>query len=160
MHPSLSNPLIHLNSHMLVDIWISEHCVCGKIKNNFSTDFVNSLTYPQIHKHDGCSYIFILIIIGALFITLCLYYSTTPYTYPFISQFSNAPQRCNDSNNSCLATNFFSLASTHPLLLKTASFVVTDTRNWLPVAINFIPKKTLLIISIAFTLKIGFSACS
>ena len=160
MHPNLSDPLIHLNSYMPVDIWVSEHYLCGKIKNNFSTDFVNSLTYPQIHKHDGCSSIFILIIISTLFITLCLYYSITPYTYPFISQFSNAPQRSNDINNRRLVTNFFSLASTHPLLLKTASFVVTDTRDWLPVAINFISKKTLLIISIIYTLKIGFSACS
>jgi hypothetical protein len=160
MHPNLSNPLIHLNSYMLVDMWISEHYLCGKIKNNFSTDFVNSLTYPQIHKHGGCSYIFILIIIGTFFITLCLYYSITPYTYPFISQFSNAPQRCNDINNRRLVTNFFSLASTYTLLLKTASFIVTDTRDWLPVAINFISKKLLLIISITYTLKIGFSACS
>ena len=134
---------------MLVDVWISEHCVCGKIKNNFPTDFVNPLTYPQIHKHGGGSYIFILIIIDAHLITHHICYSINPFynTYPFISQLSTFSQRCNDFKNRCLVTNFCSLASTHPLLIKTASFVVTDTKDWLPVAMNFISKRSLRMIS-------------
>ena len=151
MPPNSSNPQIHLNSHkeMLVDVWISEHCVCGKIKNNFSTDFVNALTYPQIHKHGGCSYIFILIIIDTHLITLCLCYSITPFlnSYSLIFQLFSSPGRWNDFKNRCLITNLCFLASTHPLLLKTTALVVTDTRAWLPVAINFISKRSFLMIS-------------
>jgi hypothetical protein len=151
MPPNLSNLQIHLNSHkkMLVDVWISEHCVCGKIKKNFPTDFVNTLTYPQIHKHGGCSYIFVLIILSTHLITLCLCYSITPFynTYSLISQLSIFPRRWNDFKNRCLVTNLCFLASTPPLLLKTASFVVTDIRDWLPVALNYISKRSLLMIS-------------
>jgi hypothetical protein len=151
MPPNLSNPQIHLNSHkkMLVDVWISEHCVCGKIKNNFPTDFVNPLTYPQIHKHGGGSYTFVLIILSTHLITLVLCYYITPFynTYPLISQLPTFPGRWNELKNRCLVTNLCFLASTLPLLLKTASFVVTDIRDWLPVAMNYIFKKSLLMIS-------------
>lgn len=148
---NLSNPQIHLYSHkeMLVDVWISEHCVCGKIKNNFPTDFVNTLTYPQIHKHGGCSYTFVLIKIDIHLIRLCLCYSITPFfnTYSLISQLFSSPGRWNDLKNRSLVTNFSYQASTPPLLLKFASLVVTDTRAWLPVVINPISKKSLLMIS-------------
>ena len=137
MPPNSSNPQIPLNSHkkMLVDVWISEHCVCGKIKNNFPTDFVNPLTYPQIHKHCGGSYIFVLIIIDAHLITLSLRYCITPFynTYSLISQLSTFSRRWSELKSRCLVTNFCYQASTPTLLLKTASFVVTDTRAWLPV---------------------------
>ena len=151
MHPNLSNPQIHLNSHkkMLVDLWISEHCVCGKIKKNFPTDFVNSLTYPQIHKHDGCSYTFVLIKIDTHLISLSLCYSITPFfnTYSLISQLFSSPGRWNDLKNRGLVTNFSYQASTSPLLFKTALLVVTDTGAWPPVVINPISKKSLLMIS-------------
>jgi hypothetical protein len=153
MPPNLSNPQIHLNSHkeMLVDVWISEHYVCGKIKNNFPTDFVNALTYPQIHKHCGCSYIFILIIIDTHLIILCLCYSITPFfnTYSLISQLSSSPGRWNELKSRCLITNFSPQASTPTLLRTDASFVVTDTRAWLQVTIFFISKKSSLMISYA-----------
>ena len=152
MPPNLSNPQIHLNSpirNMLVDVWISEHCVCGKIKNHFPTDFVNPLTYPQIHKHDDGSYTFVLIIIDPHLITLCLCYSITPFfnTYSLISQLFSSPGRWNELKNRGLVTNFCPQASTSPLLLKTTSLIVTDTRAWLPVAINFISKRSFLMIS-------------
>jgi hypothetical protein len=132
-----------------MDVWISEHCVCGKIKNNFPTDFVNPLTYPQIHKHGGCSYIFVLIILSTHLITLCLCYSITPFynTYSLISQSSTFPRRRSKLKNRGLVTNFSYQASTPPLLLKTTALVVTDTGAWLPVAINPISKKSLLMIS-------------
>ena len=134
---------------MLVDVWITEHCVCGKIKNNFPTDFVNPLTYPQIHKHGGYSYIFVLIILSTHLITLALCYYITPFynTYSLISQLFSSPGRWNEPKNKGLVTNFCHQASTPPLLFKTTLLVVTNTRAWLPVVINCISKKSLLMIS-------------